>query len=195
MNIAHTLMRTAGRLPTAPAVIERDRSQLSYAQLAERVLKLAAALHGVHGPAPGSNVALLMKNNAAYVELMYACWAAGCAAIPISMKLHPREIAFILDDANATVCFITDDIDTVAIDAARVGSSTRFLDVDSGEYRKLAHTDPAQICNVTANDVAWLFYTSGTTGKPKGVMLTHGNLLAMTLNYLADVDHAQPGEH
>jgi long-chain acyl-CoA synthetase len=195
MNLAHMLLRTAHRLPAAPAVIERDRSHLLYSQLAERALKLAESLRTRLAQAPGARVALVMKNNAAYVELLYACWAAGLAAIPINVKLHAREVAFILDDAAATVCFVTDDVDTDAIDTARTSLGTHFIDVDSAEYRKLLHTDAAQLFDVTPRDVAWLFYTSGTTGKPKGVMLTHGNLLAATLNYLADVDHAAPGEH
>jgi long-chain acyl-CoA synthetase len=195
MNIAHMLLRTARRLPAVPAVIERDRTQIAYVELAASVLKLAAALRGPLAQPAGARVALVMKNNAAYVELLYACWATGLAAIPVNVKLHPREIAFILDDAGATVCFVTDDVDTVAIEAARAAPGTRFFDVDSGDYRKLHHTEPAGLCEVKPQDVAWLFYTSGTTGKPKGVMLTHANLLAATLNYLADVDHAAPGEH
>ena len=195
MNLAHMLLRTAHRLPAAPAVIERDRSHLLYAQLAERTLKLAESLRSRLAQAPGARVALVMKNNAAYVELLYACWAAGLAAIPINVKLHAREVAFILDDAAATVCFVTDDVDTVAIDTARTAPGTNFIDVDGADYRRLFHTDAAQLFDVTPRDVAWLFYTSGTTGKPKGVMLTHGNLLAATLNYLADVDHAAPREH
>jgi long-chain acyl-CoA synthetase len=195
VNLAQTLLRTARRVPAAPAVIERDRTGIAYAQLAERVLKLATALRNALAQAPGARVAILMKNNAAYVELLYACWAAGLAAIPINVKLHPREVAFILDDAAADVCFVTGDIDTTAIDAARTTSGTRFFDVDGADYRKLLHAEPAALHEVAPDDVAWLFYTSGTTGKPKGVMLTHRNLLAMTLNYLADVDHAAVGEH
>ena len=195
MNLAHLLLRTARRLPAVPAVIERDRTELDYARLAGRMVKLAAALRTRLAQEPGARVALVMKNNAAYVELLYACWAAGLAAIPINVKLHPREVAFILDDAAATVCFVTDDVDTVAIGAARTRAGTHFIDVDSADYRKLLHVDAGEILDGAPDDVAWLFYTSGTTGKPKGVMLTHANLLAATLNYLADVDHAAPGEH
>jgi long-chain acyl-CoA synthetase len=137
----------------------------------------------------------VMCNNAAYVELLYACWAAGAAAIPVNVKLHPKEVAFILDDAAARVCFVTNDVDCSAVDAARNIGGTTFLDVDSHEYRKLLQEAPATITEVEPEDVAWLFYTSGTTGRPKGVMLTHRNLLAMTLNYLADVDGAAVGEH
>ena len=195
MNLARHLFRSAQRLPGQPAVIERDRVEHTYAMLARRTLALAGALRSRLGVAPGSRVALVMRNNAAYVELMYACWAAGAAAIPVNVRLHPKEIAFILDDAAARVCFVTDDVDSVAIDAARSGGATTFIDVDSRQYRALLHEAPATVADVAADDVAWLFYTSGTTGRPKGVMLTHRNLLSMTLNYLADVDAAAAGDH
>jgi len=195
MNLASHLLRSARRLPGQPAVIERDRAEHSYEVLARRTLALAGALRERLGVAPGGRVALLMRNNAAYVELLYACWAAGAAAIPINFKLHPREAAFILDDAGARVCFVTDEIETATIDGARSGGATTFIDVDSREYRALLHASPATVAEVAPDEVAWLFYTSGTTGRPKGVMLTHRNLLSMTLNYLADVDSAAAGEH
>jgi long-chain acyl-CoA synthetase len=195
MNLARHLFQSARRLPGQPAVIERDRAEYSYDVLARRVLALAGAMHDRFAVAPGHRVGLLMRNSAAYVELLYACWAAGTAAIPINIKLHPKEIAFILDDARAQLCFVTDDVDGRSVDAARSGGATTFIDVDSREYRDLLHAPPAAVAEVASDDVAWLFYTSGTTGRPKGVMLTHRNLLAMTLNYLADVDAAAPGEH
>jgi long-chain acyl-CoA synthetase len=195
VNLAHTLFRTARRIPRAIAIIERDRIELGYGQLAERVQRLAGGL--VHlGVQPGARVALVAKNSAAYIEVLYACWTLGAAAIPVNARLHPREVAFILDDAAAQVCFITDDADTTAIDAARSAGPTRFIDVDGSEYAGLlqqtALSDPPR---GGGDDAAWLFYTSGTTGRPKGVVLTHANLLAMTLNYLADVDHAAVGDH
>jgi long-chain acyl-CoA synthetase len=195
MNLARHLLLSAQRLPGQPAVIERDRVEHTYSVLARRTLALAGALRSRLGVAAGGRVALVMRNNAAYVESLYACWAAGAAAIPVNVKLHARELAFILDDARAQVCLVTDDVDAGAIDAARTGGPTRFVDVDSREYRALLHEAPIAVADVAPDDVAWLFYTSGTTGQPKGVMLTHRNLLSMTLNYLADVDAAAAGEH
>ncbi len=194
MNLAHLLIRTVRRLPQMPAVVERDRIALDYAALADRTLRLARALTAQLGVRTGDRVALVMKNNAAYVELLHACWAAGICAIPVNVKLHPKEIAFILDDAAARVCFVTDDVDTAAIAAARAGGGTEFIDVDGDDYRRLLASEPGDVRDVAPDDLAWLFYTSGTTGRPKGVMLTHRNLLAMALNYLADVDHAAAGE-
>ncbi len=195
MNLAHTLLRSAHRLPDQPAVIERGRCSHSFAELAGRTLRLAGALHARLGVEPSQRVALVMRNNAAYVELLYACWAAGVCAIPINVKLHAAEIAFILDDAAARVCFVTDDVDTAAIAAARACGATTFIDVDAPDYRALLRADPGSVTDTPADEPAWLFYTSGTTGRPKGVMLTHRNLLAMTLNYLADVDRALAGDH
>ncbi len=190
MNLAHTLLRTAARLPAQPAVIERDRRRLGYGELAQRVLRLARALRGRLRVAPGDRVALALRNCAQYVELLYACWAAGACAIPINVKLHAAEVAYILDDAGARACFVTDDVDTAAIARA-----IPFIDVDGADYRALLNSEPAALHDVSAEERAWLFYTSGTTGRPKGVMLTHRNLLAMTLNYLADVDRAAAGDH
>ena len=195
MNLSHTLFRTARRVPSAIAVIERDRLEWSYRELARRVLQLAGGLARL-GVGNGGRVALVSKNCGAYVELMYAAWVLGAATIPINSRLHPKEIGFILDDAAAALCFATDEIDTAAIDSARAAGPTRFVDVDSSEYKALLHGEPAALPPPgAAHDAAWLFYTSGTTGRPKGVVLTHANLLAMTMNYLADVDHAAVGDH
>jgi acyl-CoA synthetase (AMP-forming)/AMP-acid ligase II len=195
VNLAHTLFRTARRVPRAIAVIERDRIELDYRRLAERVLALAGGLQGL-GIGAGDRVGLLMKNCAQYVELLYACWTLGACAIPINARLHPRETAFILDDAEARLCFVTDDAESTAVAAAQAGAAARFIDVDGAEYRRLLHSDAATPhAESSATAAAWLFYTSGTTGRPKGVVLTHRNLLAMTLNYLADVDRATVGEH
>jgi long-chain acyl-CoA synthetase len=196
VNLAGDLVRSARRWPGRLAVIEVDRVELSYAALARRALALADGLRSRLGVEPGDRVGLVLRNSAAYVELLYACWAAGAAVVPVNVKLHPREVAFVLDDAGAAVCFVTDDVDAAATEAARTAGATTFVDVDTREYDELIRgTGPAELPPTAAGDVAWLFYTSGTTGRPKGVMLTHRNLRAMIESYLADVDVAVPGDH
>ena len=194
MNLAHMLFRTARRVPRAVALIERDWAEYSYEQLADRSLRLASGLFAL-GVKPGAHVALLMHNCAAYVELLYACWTAGVCAVPINVRLHPKEVAFILDDADVRIAFVNDEGNAAQIQAACSGVK-QFVSVDGAEYRRLLHSDPLSVpASVSDRDAAWLFYTSGTTGQPKGVVLTHRNLRAMALNYLADVDHAAVGDH
>ena len=107
-------------------MIERDRIELSYEQLADRAARLASALVQLDARR-GARVALLAHNCAGYVELLYACWTIGACAVPINVRLHPKEVAFILDDADVHVAFVTGDIDTTAIEHERIGT-THFVD-------------------------------------------------------------------
>lgn len=207
MNVATLLMR-AGRVASArTAVALGDRRVATYGELAAAASAMGAALIREFCLNPGDRVALIMRNCPEFVECLFGCWYAGLIAVPINQKLHPRECAFILENSGAKVVFVTDDSAGVISDALRVVSSDRprVIDVGAADYRRLRAKDGAERPASVRSDVtAWLFYTSGTTGRPKGAMLSHRNLLAMTTSYFADVDgiaaedcilHAAPMSH
>jgi long-chain acyl-CoA synthetase len=189
MNLAQMLINAARQSPDGPAVAFGDRVLHDYRGLAGRTAVLAGALRGSLGLAPGDRIAIVMKNVPEYVEVAYATWHAGLIAVPINAKLHPREIAYILDNSGARVCFATKELA-----GAIEGPLARVIEVPSAEYDELLRGEPRALTERAGDDVAWLFYTSGTTGKPKGVMLTHRNLTVAALCYFADVDRVSAGD-
>jgi long-chain acyl-CoA synthetase len=164
----------------------------SYGELATRVGQLAQGLLDL-GLDHGDRVAIVSANHPAYVEALYAIWHAGLAAVPVNAKLHATEISYILAHSGAHVCFAGPGVAPEISDAAPAGLD-QLVVLGSEEYERLFAQAGAPLADVKANDLAWLFYTSGTTGQPKGAMLTHGNLVAMSLSYLTDVDRVTPGD-
>lgn len=206
MNITHLLARAASTFPDNPAVSRGEKVWASYAQLMRRVAAMAGAFRERLGLVPGDRVALAMTNCPQYLEVRYAAWYAGLAAVPMNAKLHPREFAYMLSDSGARVCFATPDVmESVATLMDEVADLRQIIAVGSTEYQALQSVEAAlPIYPSSPDDVAWLFYTSGTTGQPKGVMISHRNLLCATQSYFTDVDgisttdcivHAAPMSH
>ena len=193
MNLADWLDATARAKPDAPAIFEGTELYATYAGFAARVRALAAGLQAAHDLKAGDRVAVFMKNCPAYLELFYAVWWFGGTIVPINSKLHPREAAWITGDAGATI--LVCDGDGLGANAGlpadcaqiAVGSTQWCALFDQGE----GDAAPAR---VSGDDIAWLFYTSGTTGRPKGVMLTHWNMRVATLAYALDVDQPAPDQ-
>jgi long-chain acyl-CoA synthetase len=205
MNIANFLARAARVFPEHPAISVGDKVHATYGNLARRVSAMAHSLrHGLRLQ-PSERVALFMGNCAEYLELLYTGWHAGLTLVPINAKLHPREVEFTLENSGARLCFVTPDLaPALASVATALPHLTRIIDVGTAEYRTLGQHQPLPIHRSNPDDIAWLFYTSGTTGRPKGAMLSHRNLMAMTFNYFTDVDriaatdcivHAAPISH
>ncbi len=189
MNLAQHLARNAGVRPEAPALAHGAGVVADWATMHRRVSRLAGALRGHFRLGAGDRVALLMKNAPVYAELLYACWHAGLAAVPINAKLHPREIAYIFDHAAVSLVFVTADLADAADAAKREAQiAAPVIDVASRDFAALLDADVEPIADTVPDDLAWLFYTSGTTGRPKGAMLSHRNLLAMATSYFIDVD-------
>jgi acyl-CoA synthetase (AMP-forming)/AMP-acid ligase II len=196
MNIGSILTK-ASRLHGDRLAIQYGEQRLSYAELNQRVGRLAQALRalGVHA---GDRVAIVQRNGPALFETLFACFRAGAVAVPINVRLHPEEVAFICQDCKARVLVATGEYAASAFQARKQLSELQLVGVESIagalDYETLLSTaDPMTIDTaVDPDDLAWLFYTSGTTGKPKGAMLTHRNLLAATMNYYADVNPLAP---
>jgi long-chain acyl-CoA synthetase len=191
INIAHLLARAARIHPQRPALARGERMLASYGELASRVACLAAGLAA--RLRPNDRVALVMKNCPQYVDLMFACWHAGLVVVPINAKLHPKELEFILADSGARLGFATADLHPALASLAGSGFE-EAIDVDGAGYARLCAAPPIPIAPRAADDAAWLFYTSGTTGRPKGVTLTQRNLMAALLNYFSDVDGVASGD-
>jgi long-chain acyl-CoA synthetase len=144
------------------------------------------------GLEPGDRVALAMSNNADYLAILFAIWRAGLVAVPANARLHVRELAHIATDCGARACIATPDV--AGRLAPLLAPATRLVMLGEAEWRALAAAEPGAMVERAPGDLAWIFYTSGTTGRPKGAMLTHRNLLAMTLSHLADVERLIPDD-
>jgi long-chain acyl-CoA synthetase len=195
MNLFHLLQRSATTHSTLPGVALGAETVFTYGALCDRALRIGAALTSRLGLAGGDRVAIISKNLPEYFEIMWGCWAAGLVAVPVNAKLHAKEFEYILSHSGAAVCFASHDLGGAVNEAAAGAPELReIFEIGSRDYRALFGTEPVPHVAARRDDVAWLFYTSGTTGRPKGAMLTHGNLLAMTTSYFLDVDRISPGD-
>ncbi len=187
MNIASILGNAARTFGDRPAISIGDELRADYATMALRAARLAGGLART-GLVPGDRVLLAMTNCHQYFELLFAVWHAGLVAVPVNAKLHPKEIAWIAQDSGAKFCFCTADMmDAVVAQAGEMPGIMRFVCVEDLEYGQLL-ADPVNCADAGRDDLAWVFYTSGTTGKPKGAMLSHLNLQLMAWSYLCDFD-------
>src|SRR3972149_10266422 len=167
MNIASWLHRSGLSHPNAPAAAPATRVGASYGQLAERAARLAGALRERCGLKPGDRVAIVAKNSHHCVELLYGVWHAGLAAVPANAKLHGAELGYILEHSGARICFASPGIDA-ELAAHAPPSLERLIVIGSADYAALFAADSIALVPRAADDLAWLFYTSGTTGRPQG---------------------------
>lgn len=186
MNLAHLLERVARASPQQPAIFEGVELRASYGQWAERSARLGRHLQ-VQGLVPGDRVLLFMRNHPRYLEFIFGAWWAGLVVVPVNAKLHIQEVQWIVDNAQARWAFVTQDL---MPDPGALTGLEGITEADSAQATRWLETgEPlAGIAPRALTDIAWLFYTSGTTGRPKGVMITHRNLMTMGLGYFCDVD-------
>ncbi len=189
LNIANWIKRAGLARPNFPAVGHGNKVVQTYDELRTSVASIAGGLCNQLHLKPGQRIAIISANTPQYIEAVFAIWHAGLIAVPINAKLHPKELEFILSNADVSLCFVDADINDKI-------QSNKYpvINFDSPDYTQLKNTQALPIFETKPNDTAWIFYTSGTTGKPKGAMLSHRNLIAMSLNYFNDFDKVEPGD-
>ena len=214
MNLAHALERTARHRPETRALSGRGaEGGRSYAEVAERVQRLATGLNRL-GVENGDRVTILMKNHAAFVEVSFAAYRLGAIKVPLNSMLTPSEHELLVSDAGADT-LVTEasfldhcgamgvEFDTVVtVDGER--TDVPFAETATGYEELVAETPPeAEMADVDLDDRCALMYTSGTTGRPKGVQHTHGTWLSVALGLKSALEqqagdvtlHAAPLTH
>jgi fatty-acyl-CoA synthase len=184
-------VQTARRFPDRPAIIWRD-STWTWADMLRRVQAAAGAL-AAFGVQSGDRVLLHARNSNAVLETMFACWTIGATWVPTNFRLTPAEVAYLAQSAGAVV-HIFDAAFPDHAAAARAENRACRLEISIGasgamDWEALvAHETPVVgLADVDRDHPAWFFYTSGTTGRPKGGILTHGQLEYVVCNHLCDL--------
>jgi long-chain acyl-CoA synthetase len=183
VNVAALIETAARGAPDATAISWIDRPLWTYAELMARARSLAAGLRAM-GLTPGDRVVLAMSNSPSFYEVLLGAWVAGLIPAPQNCRLHPAEIAYAAADCGARVCISTPDLTERLRE--HMPSGCTLIDVDSSTYARLHGHGTMAVEARAPTDAALLFYTSGTTGKPKGAIHTNRTLTAMIISFLAD---------
>jgi long-chain acyl-CoA synthetase len=194
MNLAAWVERHGRRRADEPALAAGERVHADWGAFAGRVAGAAAGLRDDFGLSPGDRVGIVMRNRPEYLEALFAIWHAGLVAVPVNARLHRDETAYILEHSGTAVV-VTDIEHSGHVESlvGTVASLRALVVVAPGErWHRLTASSPASLVDRRPEDPAWLFYTSGTTGRPKGATLTHRNLLMASLSYFADIDQVVP---
>jgi long-chain acyl-CoA synthetase len=180
MNLVLALARSAQRHPAKTALFWGEH-ELTYASLWNSTQNFSSHLRQAMGVQPGHRVCLWLRNCPEFLTALGGILHAGAVAAPINNFLKPDEVGFILNDAGADVLITDAELSAAfpALKAARPGLKLfKVEELASLSSEPEAAPDPGPGSALTAESLAVLIYTSGTTGKPKGAMLSHGNLLA-----------------
>jgi fatty-acyl-CoA synthase len=200
MSIGEWVARRAQRRPAATALIDADTGQVtSYAELDDAVRAMAAALHDM-GVRRGDRVAVLMENSPEFVYVLFGAANIGAVVVPINFRLAAPEIAYLLADSGATTLAVSDRFASLAsraLDACAGRHGVRRVlteTLDGGLAGLPTATVGSLIARTTErrgpdpvigdHDICVIMYTSGTTGSPKGAMLTHSNMQWNAINLL-----------
>jgi long-chain acyl-CoA synthetase len=192
MNVTHGLRRALQINAGAIALRFGDRRR-TWAEIGDRVARCAGALRAMD-VAAGDRVAVLMLNQDRYLELYLAIAWAGAVIVPVNIRWSPAEIEDSLRDCRPVILVVDDAFAQLGGRISRSMGMLRLIHADDGaapedaaSYEALLEVaSPVEDVMCGDNDLAGIFYTGGTTGRSKGVMLSHGNLMANAFNALAE---------
>jgi fatty-acyl-CoA synthase len=186
-NLATLLLQTARRLPNRAGLIRGDRTW-TWGEMAARVAAAASAL-AERGVGKGDRVLVHARNSHAMFETMWASWMVGAVWVPTNFRLTPPEVAYLASSSGAKAHLFDEAFPAHAAAAADANPNLRVSVTIGAEWEALAaHDRPlAEPAEVDRDDACWFFYTSGTTGRPKAAMLTHGQMMFVVTNHLCDL--------
>jgi long-chain acyl-CoA synthetase len=182
MDLMQGLSRAATINPLGTATIFRER-RWSWAECRERILRIAGGLARL-GLTRADRAALIALNSDRYFELMFAVPALGAIVIPINTRLAPPEIDYIIEDSGAKILFVDDAFASLPGQLTSLSGIAEIIHLGEGPtpvgmraFESLLGDPIAIDRDIGDDDIAGIFYTGGTTGRSKGVMLTHRNLV------------------
>jgi len=192
-NLASMLVHAAQHFGDRPGLIQNDRVW-TWTEINDRVTRAASAL-AKRGVKQGDRVLVHSRNCNAMFETQWACWRLGAVWVPTNFRLTPPEVAYLASSSRATThIFDTGfpDHAAAAKDANTACEKVFWIGADApGEDWEALVADASaphvDLADVDRDDVCWFFYTSGTTGRPKAGMLTHGQMAFVTVNHLCDL--------
>jgi len=194
MNLSQFLAQTANLHPNRPGLIHRDRVW-TWRELDDRVCAMAKALTAL-GIKSGDRILTQTRNNLQTFEFAWVAFRLGCTWVPTNFRLTAPEVAYLGQSSGATV-MVYEDCFPEHVDAVRAQSEALKHVICIGQPRagELSYEsmveqhlgESFEPVMVQENTPAWFFYTSGTTGRPKAGVLTHGQLAFVVTNHLADM--------
>ncbi len=190
MNVYSMLADAIRRRANETAVSWGSRRQ-SYREF-DGTCAALGAWFAAKGCSRGDRILLFIRNGFEFPALLLATMRAGLVVVPVNAKLHPREVAWIAGDAEPKLIITHAEHIEDLKDALPSGFDPELLAIEAFELP--APIEPDHPADVEPDDAAWIFYTSGTTGKPKGATLTHRNIVASAVNCLADVFEFQESD-